>query len=143
MSQITGYGSSSLWTRCIVPRFDWPDTLCYNSAEMASDEQDLRIQQITRRLVEHVRPIKIVLFGSYASGAATADSDVDLLVILESDLRRDRRQEAISRVLRPHRFPMDILAYTPAEVQTCLNKPASFIRHILETGKVLYERRPD
>jgi predicted nucleotidyltransferase len=56
-----------------------------------------------------------VVFGSYATEQATPNSDVDLLVILESDLRRDRRQEAISRILRPRDFPLDILAYTPAE----------------------------
>ncbi len=135
--------------RCLESRaapqahFDELNALCYNTREMTSDEQDLRIEQIARRLVERVRPIKIVLFGSYASDAATADSDVDLLVILESDLRRDRRQEAISRALRPRHLPVDILAYTPAEVQACVDKPGSSVRHILETGKVLYERRTD
>jgi predicted nucleotidyltransferase len=81
-----------------------------------------------------------VLFGSYANGTATPESDIDLLVILESDLRRDHRQEAISQALRPRRVPIDILAYTPAEVQRCMQMPTSFVRHILTTGKVLYDR---
>jgi hypothetical protein len=70
-------------------------------------------------------------------------SDVDLLVILESDLRRSRRQEMVSRALRPRRVPVDILAYTPAEVQVCMVNPTSFVRHILTTGKVVYERHAD
>jgi hypothetical protein len=81
-----------------------------------------------------------MLFGSYASGAVTPESDIDLLVILESDLRRDRRQEAISRALRPRRVPVDILAYTPSEVQHCLESPTSFVRHVLTTGKIVYDR---
>jgi predicted nucleotidyltransferase len=105
----------------------------------ANQEQHLR--QITQTLVERVRPEKIVLFGSQAAGKATEQSDFDLLVILESDLRRDKRQEFISRVLRPRAFPIDILAYTPAEVQACLKDRHSFLNHILKTGKVLYERQ--
>jgi len=99
-----------------------------------------QLQTLLQMLIERVQPEKVVLFGSYATGTATAESDIDLLVILESDLRRDRRQEAVSQALRPRRVPVDILAYTPAEVQRCLETPSSFVRHILTTGKVLYDR---
>lgn len=103
-------------------------------------EQEAQLEKLLQVLVEKIRPEKVVLFGSYASGTATPESDIDLLVILESDLRRDRRQDAISRALRPRRVPVDILAYTPSEVQRCLESPASFVRHILTTGKVIYDR---
>lgn len=103
-------------------------------------EQTAQLQTLLQMLVERIHPEKVVLFGSYANGTATPESDIDLLVILESDLRRDRRQEAISRALRPRRVPVDILAYTPAEVQRCLETPTSFVRHILTTGKVVYDR---
>jgi predicted nucleotidyltransferase len=103
-------------------------------------EQESLLQKLIQTLVERIQPEKVVLFGSYANGTATQESDVDLLVILDSDLRRDRRQEAISRALRPRRVPMDILAYTPAEVERCMETPTSFVRHILTTGKVLYDR---
>jgi uncharacterized protein len=103
-------------------------------------EQEAQLQKLLQTLVEKVRPEKVVLFGSYANGTATPESDIDLLVILESDLRRDHRQEAISQALRPRRVPIDILAYTPAEVQRCMQLPTSFVRHILTTGKVLYDR---
>lgn len=103
-------------------------------------EQESQLQKLLQTLVERIQPEKVVLFGSYANGTATQESDVDLLVILDSDLRRDRRQEAISRALRPRRVPMDILAYTPAEVERCMETPTSFVRHILTTGKVLYDR---
>ena len=103
-------------------------------------EQEAQLQKLLQTLVEKVRPEKVVLFGSYANGTASPESDIDLLVILESDLRRDHRQEAISQALRPRRVPIDILAYTPAEVQRCMQLPTSFVRHILTTGKVLYDR---
>ena len=101
---------------------------------------ETELDGLLKRLVEHIQPEKVVLFGSYADDTATADSDIDLLVIVESELRRDRRQEAISQALRPRRVPVDILAYTPEEVRQCLASPDSFVHHILTTGKVLYER---
>lgn len=101
---------------------------------------EAQLQALLQALIERIQPEKVVLFGSYAEGTATPQSDIDLLVILESDLRRDQRQEAISRALRPRRVPVDILAYTPAEVQRCLETPHSFVRHILTTGKVVYDR---
>jgi predicted nucleotidyltransferase len=103
-------------------------------------EQEAQLQTLLRALVERIQPEKVVLFGSYANGTATPESDIDLLVIVESDLRRDRRQEVISQALRPRRVPIDILAYTPAEVHRCMESPTSFVRHILTTGKVLYDR---
>jgi predicted nucleotidyltransferase len=103
-------------------------------------EQETLLQTLLNRLVERIQPEKVVLFGSYANDTATPQSDIDLLVILESDLRRDQRQEAISRALRPRRVPVDILAYTPAEVERCLETPTSFVCHILATGKVIYDR---
>ena len=103
-------------------------------------EQDAQLEILIKTLIEQVQPEKVVLFGSYANGTATPESDIDLLVILKSDLRRDHRQEAISQALRPRRVPVDILAYTPDEVQRCMEIPTSFVRHILTTGKVVYDR---
>ena len=51
-----------------------------------------QIAQLTARIVAAERPEKIILFGSYASGTATEDSDVDLLVISRSDLPRRERE---------------------------------------------------
>ena len=106
-------------------------------------EQKVQLDALIQTLIERIKPEKVVLFGSYAEGTATPQSDLDLLVILESDLRRDRRQEMISRALRPRRLPVDILAYTPAEVETCMANPTSFVRHILTTGRIVYERHAD
>jgi len=99
-----------------------------------------QLQDLLEQLLRTIQPEKVVVFGSYATATATADSDIDLLVIWDSDLPRDQRQEAISRALRPRYIPLDILAYTPAEVKRCLRAPGSFLGHILATGKVLYER---
>jgi len=101
-----------------------------------------RLNEIVRRIVRGVRPEKIILFGSYAYGSPTADSDVDLLVIMETSDRPADRYLAVSRLLRPRPFPLDILVKTPTEISQALEKGDFFIREIVTKGQTLYER-PD
>ncbi len=81
-----------------------------------------------------------MLFGSYAYGAPTADSDVDLLVILDTDAPRRERSWLVSRWLIPRPFPVDILVKTPQEIEQALAGRDFFIQEIMAHGKVLYER---
>ncbi len=86
------------------------------------------------------RPEKIILFGSHAYGKPTADSDVDLLVIMEIDKKRSDRTWEGARLLIPRPFPVDILVRTPAEIQHAFVNDDFFIKEIVTQGKVLYER---
>ncbi len=105
-------------------------------------EVDARaFEELLRRLVQVLRPEKIVLFGSYARGVATPDSDVDLLVVMETDAPPVERYLTVSRLLRPRPFPVDILVKTPGEIRQAVAEGDFFIREILEQGLVLYERR--
>jgi predicted nucleotidyltransferase len=101
---------------------------------------DRVLEEIVRRIVRAVQPQKIVLFGSYAYGQPTEDSDLDLLVVLETDAPVVQRYLAVSRLLRPRPIPLDILVRTPQEIEEALEKGDGFIREILEWGKILYER---
>jgi len=98
-------------------------------------------EELIRRLVQALQPDKIVLFGSYARGVATADSDVDLLIVMETTDPPAERYLRVSRLLRPRPFPVDILVRTPAEIRQALSEGDFFVREILENGLVLYERR--
>jgi predicted nucleotidyltransferase len=93
------------------------------------------------RIVHELMPEKVVLFGSFAYGSPTADSDVDLLVILETSQSSKDRSWAVSRLLLPRPFPVDIIVKTPQEIALALARGDSFVREILEHGMVLYERR--
>lgn len=92
------------------------------------------------RLVAALNPYKIILFGSYAYGQPTPDSDVDLLVVMETDLPPIERARQVMRLLRPRRFPVDVVVKTPAEVESGLQQGSPFLREALEKGVVLYER---
>ena len=98
------------------------------------------LQAMVHRLVTGLHPRKIILFGSYGYGTPTADSDVDLLVILDTLARPADRYLRVSRLLRPRPFPLDLLVKTPAEIAQALERNDAFIREIIAQGRVLYER---
>lgn len=91
------------------------------------------------KIVRELNPEKIILFGSYAYGNPTPDSDVDLLIILKTDSKRAERVVAVSNILYPREFPVDILVKTPQELNDELTHNF-FLREITSKGKVLYER---
>src|SRR5215211_4977721 len=93
------------------------------------------------RIVSELKPEKIILFGSYAYGTPTPDSDVDLLVIMKTKAKEIDRYIAVSNLLYPRQFPVDILVKTPKEIEVEYKKQGNFfMREILTKGKVLYER---
>ena len=98
------------------------------------------LKEITERIVEALAPEKVILFGSYAQGQPTSDSDVDLLIVMESEERPSKRRQAVSRLFRERPFPMDIVVRTPREIEQAMEGIDPFIREILERGKVLYDR---
>lgn len=101
------------------------------------------LPQAIKRIVSELKPQKIILFGSYAYGNPTPDSDVDLLIITDTNGNDKEKYRAASMSLYPRQFPVDILIKTPKEVADALNggKDGSFfIREIIKKGKVLYDR---
>jgi predicted nucleotidyltransferase len=98
------------------------------------------LAEVAAHIVEALAPERIILFGSYANGEPTADSDIDLLIVMETTERPAVRRQAVSRLFRRRRFPLDIIVRTPAEVEEALQQTDPFIREILQKGRVLYER---
>jgi len=97
-------------------------------------------EEIVRRFLQAGAPLKIVLFGSRARGNAEPDSDLDLLVIEESDLPRYKRSPRYFRAL-VGLFPKnDVIVWTPAEVASWAEVPSAFVTTALREGKTLYER---
>jgi predicted nucleotidyltransferase len=84
------------------------------------------------------RPQRVVLFGSYAYGAPTADSDVDVLVIM--NYRGSSTDKAVKiRTAVPRTFPMDLLVRRESEVQRRIGWNDFFLKEITEKGLVLYD----
>ena len=97
-----------------------------------------QIQAYVTAVARQFKPQRIILFGSYAYGQPTCDSDVDLLVIMRHRKRNVEKAIEISRTVDAP-FPMDLLVRTPAEVTKRLRWGDFFLREIMENGKVMYE----
>jgi len=97
-------------------------------------------EEIVNRIVQAISPEKIILFGSYAYGNPDADSDVDILVIMKSNLPRHKRSIPVYNALRGLIIPKDIVVYTPEEIEEWANVPQSFVKTIMNKGKILYEK---
>ena len=98
------------------------------------------IEEVVRRILSVGSPLKIVLFGSRARGQSRPDSDLDLLIIEESNLPRYKRSPRYRRALIGMFPSKDIVVWTPQEIEEWREVPHAFITSILAEGKVLYER---
>jgi predicted nucleotidyltransferase len=98
------------------------------------------LRPAVQRIVQELKPEKVILFGSYAYGTPNPHSDVDLLVIMKTSASLKERSWAVSRLLLPRPFPVDILVKTPEEVKKALGSGDFFLKEILTRGKVLYDR---
>ena len=97
-----------------------------------------QIKDFGRRLAREFQPRKVVLFGSYAYGKPSPDSDVDILVVMPLNGNPVDKSVEMRLKLQP-RFPHDLLVRTPAKIKERLAMGDDFIKDIFDKGKVLYE----
>ena len=96
------------------------------------------IQATCDDIVREFAPLQVILFGSYAYGTPTEDSDVDLLVVMDIPESETRRHSVEIRQRIPRRFPMDVLVRSPEEIAYRISHNDWFLREITEKGEVLY-----
>src|SRR5581483_12008309 len=102
---------------------------------LTSDE----ITEIVARVAARLRPQKVILFGSYAKGAATARSDLDLFVVQQTSLPPERRASSVTPLLVTVPVRVDIHIYTPEEVESYRCEPFSFVNSVFASGRTMYE----
>lgn len=98
------------------------------------------IDEVVRQIAEKFHPQKIILFGSYARGNPRPESDVDLLVVMDTPLKESKQSLEIRRHLGVM-FGLDLVVYTPKRLQERVEMGDWFLRDILKEGKVVYESR--
>jgi predicted nucleotidyltransferase len=98
------------------------------------------VNEIVQRIVERFDPEKIILFGSYARGEAREDSDIDLLIVAETDLPPPERYPAVRRVVGDLPYAFDLFLIPPAQYhrrRTVVNN----LEYLADKyGRVMYER---
>jgi uncharacterized protein len=96
------------------------------------------IDQVVEQIVEKFKPQKIILFGSYARGDYRPESDVDLLVVMDTPLKETKQSLEIRRHLGVM-FGLDLIVHTPKRLKERLDMGDWFLRDVLREGKVVYE----
>lgn len=98
------------------------------------------IEEVLEKIITAYTPQKVILFGSYAYGHPAEESDLDLLIIKDTDKRPIERWVELKRLLRDHNRTTSVspFVYTPRELEERLALKDFFIQEILEKGEVLY-----
>ena len=113
-------------------------TLVAPTADVRSRIPNSVIQELIARIVDGFKPQRIILFGSYASDTPRPESDVDLLVVMDTPLREAQQALHIRQHVNPL-FGVDILVYTPSRLKERLRLGDSFLQEITNKGRVVYE----
>ena len=96
------------------------------------------INQVVKQIVEKFKPQKIILFGSYAKGNPHPESDVDMLVVMDTQLREVQQAIQICQQIE-YRFGLDLIVHTPKYLAERMKMGDWFLRDVIKEGKVIYE----
>ena len=95
---------------------------------------------LVERIREGYEPEKIILFGSLARGDTHEDSDIDLIIVKDTDASYGERVKELLPVLRGLLVGADIVIYTPEEYESGKKARWGLVRDVERDGRVLYER---
>ncbi len=96
------------------------------------------VDDVVSQIIAKFHPVKIVLFGSYAHGKPRPESDLDILVVMDTPLREVEQAIQICQQIE-YLFGLDLIVVKPQRLVQRIASGDSFLREIIETGKVLYE----
>ena len=96
------------------------------------------LEEVKNRLINQFHPQAIILFGSYAWGEPRDESDIDLLILKESNQDKHHMGVEVQKILHDIDCDLDLLVYRPSDLKT---KTQGFFQKILNDGKWLYGSR--
>lgn len=109
----------------------------------------INIEELKLQIIERLKPLnpnKIVLFGSYAYGTPTEDSDIDLYVVTQDDFLPNTWNEknnihlkvanAMQDILK--KYPTDLITHTKKMHEKFVEMNSSFYRKIMRDGVTIY-----
>ena len=100
------------------------------------------LEEIIKRILNVINPLKIILFGSWAYGKPLKGSDLDIFVVVDDEnTSRLKIASEIYGVLSDILISKDIIVATPHQIEDWKNVPQAFITTIVKKGKVIYERK--
>jgi len=96
------------------------------------------VDELVRRIVEEVNPLRIILFGSAVRGEVGPNSDIDLLVVMPQGVHRRRTAQLLYQNITGLGVPFDILVATPEDLEKHKNNIGLIYRTILQEGREIY-----
>lgn len=102
---------------------------------------EFHLKEVVKRIINNFNPEKIILFGSYAYGQPTLDSDIDIMVVMDTDVKPHKRAIPIRKMLKDIGIPKDIIVKTPDEFERFRDIVGTIIYPAAHKGRLLYERR--
>jgi predicted nucleotidyltransferase len=117
------------------------DPRSYTAAPFRNKRVPMRtIRSIASRIAKEYRPEKIILFGSYAYGRPSPASDIDMLVIMDSNRNEVEAAREILKDLPPQPFSIDLLVRSQATIDRRIELGDWFLKEVTSQGIALYER---
>ena len=105
---------------------------------MSAQANETAIANLTAQVVNLVKPLKIIAFGSAARGQVGPDSDIDLLVVVPDGTSRRKTSQLLYEEIKGLGFPFDIVVATPNDLQRHKDNPGLIYKRVLAEGKELY-----
>lgn len=104
----------------------------------AMNPDEIKLQELTQRIVAAVHPLRIILFGSASRGEMGANSDLDVLVVMPEGTHRRKTVEFLHFSLYGFGFAKDIFVATPSDIEKHGANPFMIIKSALDEGRELY-----
>ena len=99
------------------------------------------LKNIVDKIINNFNPDKIILFGSYAYGHPTVDSDMDIMIVMDTDEKPHKRAVSVRKVLKGIGIPKDIIVKTPEEFERFKDIVGTIGYPAAHKGRIIYERR--
>lgn len=109
---------------------------------MDFDTLNQELKNILERIISGYQPQKIILFGSAIRGEMRKDSDIDLFIVKNDPDKRPFRAAKVYGALDQldRQYPLDVIVYTPSELESRKSLGDYFVKNVLSEGRVLYEQ---
>lgn len=98
----------------------------------------LQLDELVKRIVDAVHPLKIILFGSAVRGEMGPDSDLDLLVVMPDGTHRRHTAQYLYQVIHGVKVPFDVVVATPSDLEKHRDNVGLIYRTVLREGKTVY-----
>ena len=109
--------------------------------ENSNMDIEIYLREAINKIIKEFNPEKIILFGSYAYGKPTVDSDIDLMIVMDTDEKPHKRAVPVRKALKDIGIPKDIIVKTPQEFERFKDIGGTVIYPAAHKGKLLYEKR--